>query len=60
MKFVGIFHSHRQLAPISTEIHEKEHFSQICVHFRTDWAHLIDVETGKVLESYYSGNIVIL
>ena len=51
-KWVAVFYHYRQPAPILTEIKELEHFRQICEHFPTDWAHLIEVETGKILDTY--------
>lgn len=51
-KWVAALHSKKQLAPILTEIKELEHFRQICEHFSTDWGHLIEVETGKILDTY--------
>lgn len=51
-KWVAVFYHYRQLAPILIEIKELEHFRQICEHFPTDWGHLIEVETGKILDTY--------
>ena len=28
--------------------------AQICESFTTDWGHLIEVETGKILDTYHS------
>ena len=38
--------------PTKKPIKELEHFRQICEHFPTDWGHLIEVETGKILDTY--------
>ena len=51
-KLVAVFHSSKQPAPILTEIKEQKHFMEICEHFPTDWGHLMNVETGEILETY--------
>jgi hypothetical protein len=51
-KWVAVFYYYRQPAPILTEIHKLEHFRNLCKEFPTDWAHLIEVETGKILDTY--------
>ena len=51
-KWVAIFHSYKQLAPILTEIIELKNFREICEHFSPDWGHLVEVETGEILDTY--------
>lgn len=51
-KWVAIFHSYKQLAPILTEIIELKNFREICENFPTDWAHLVEVESGEILDTY--------
>ena len=51
-KLVAVFYSSKQPAPILTEITEQKHFIEICEHFSTDWGHLMNVETGEILETY--------
>lgn len=51
-KWVAIFHSYKQLAPILTEICKLENFRRICENYPTDWGHLVEVETGEILDTY--------
>lgn len=50
--FFAIFHHHSQNLPIVMEISTEEKFFECCNSLPTDWAHLIEVETGKILNTY--------
>jgi hypothetical protein len=53
-KWVAVYYYYKQPAPIMDEIKELKHFREICEHFPTDWGYLIEVETGKILDTYHS------
>ena len=53
-KWVVVYYHYKQPAPVLAEITELKHFREICENFPTDWGHLIEVETGKILDTYHS------
>ena len=51
-KWVAIFYSKNYPSPTLIEICKLEKFREICENFPTDWAHLVEVETGEILDTY--------
>ena len=51
-KLIAIFYHNSLNQPISQIISEQYKFMELCECFPTDWAHLIDAQTGEVVESF--------
>ena len=52
MTLVAIFHHHSNHLPIVMEVSSTEKFRELCEKFSTDWAHLMNKETGEILYTY--------
>jgi hypothetical protein len=52
MTLVAIFHHHSYNLPIVIEVSSTEKFIDCCETLSTDWAHLINQETGEILQTW--------
>ncbi len=52
MTLVAIFHHHSQNLPIVMEVSSTEKFRDCCDRIPTDWAHLMNKETGEITYTY--------
>ncbi len=52
MKLVAIFHHHSNNLPIVMEVSSTEKFRDCCDTIPTDWAHLMNKETGEITYTY--------
>ena len=48
----AIFYHNALNEPITQSISEQHKFAELCECFPTDWAHLMDAQTGEIVESY--------
>ena len=51
-KLTAIFYHSSLNGPILQSISKQHKFAELCELFPTDWAHLIDLQTGEIVESY--------
>ena len=52
MTLVAIFHHHSQNLPIVMEVSSTEKFRDCCDRIPTDWAYLMNKETGEITYTY--------
>jgi len=52
MNLVAIFHHHSNNLPIVMEVSSTEKFRDCCDRLPTDWAHLMNKETGEITYTY--------
>lgn len=52
MKLVAIFHHHSNNLPIVMEVSSTEKFRDCCDTIPTDWAYLMNKETGEILHTW--------
>jgi hypothetical protein len=52
MTLVAIYHHHSNHLPIVCNIPSKEKFISVCEELPTDWAHLVNIETGEILHTW--------
>ena len=55
--YTAIFYHSSQNAPISQSISEQHKFTELCEYFPTDWAHLIDLQTGEIVSSWSNADV---
>ena len=58
MKLVSIHYHHSYNLPI-TFISSKESFIRVCEKLPTDWAHLINQETGEILHTWRKDTLTV-
>ena len=51
-KLTAIFYHSSLNEPITQSISEQHKFTELCEHFPNDWAHLMDAQTGEIVESW--------
>jgi hypothetical protein len=52
MTLVAIFHYHSYNRPIVMEVSSIEKFRDCCEELPTDWAYLMNKETGEIIYPY--------
>jgi hypothetical protein len=52
MTLVAIFHSHYDDLPVVMEVSTYGKFIDCCGTVATDWAHLMNKETGEILQTW--------
>jgi hypothetical protein len=52
MTLVAIFHSKRDPLPIVIEVSTYGKFIDCCGTFATDWGHLMNKESGEILQTW--------
>ena len=54
MTLVAIYYHHSNNLPIICSIPSKEKMIDVCEHLPTDWAHLVNKETGEIMYTWRS------
>jgi hypothetical protein len=52
MKLSAIYYHRSNNLPIVCDIPSKEKFVSVCEALPTDWAHLVNKETGEILHTW--------
>lgn len=50
--FTVVFYHSSLNEPITQILSEQHKFMELCQCFPTDWAHLMDTQTGEIVESF--------
>lgn len=56
MTLSAIYYHHSNILPIVCDIPSKEKFVKVCEELPTDWAHLVNKETGEILHTWRKQN----
>jgi hypothetical protein len=59
MTLVALYYHHSNHLPIICSIPSKEKFIDVCEHLPTDWAHLINQETGEILYTWRKDTLTV-
>ena len=59
MKLVAIFYHRSQNLPIVMEVSSTEKFRDCCDGLPTDWAHLMNKETGEITYTYRNNTLTV-
>ena len=59
MTLVAIFYHHSNNLPIVMELSAYEKFIECCETLPTDWAHLMNQETGEILHTWRNDTLIV-
>jgi hypothetical protein len=59
MKLVAIFYHRSQNLPIVMEVSSTEKFRDLCEEYSTDWAYLMNKETGEITYTYRNNTRIV-
>ena len=59
MKLVAIFYHHTNNLPIVMELSAYEKFLDCCEKLPTDWAYLMNKETGEILHTWRKDTLIV-